>query len=78
MIGKSTFNPRRKYPAAALALQVFIPSDMIGVGMGIVDCGQSPVIPFQNLAHLPACILVISAVNQAYSRLIQSENANLR
>ena len=64
--------------APGLLLQILIAADMVGVGMGVVDGGETPIVSIQNLAHLAACILVISGINQANIGAIQPHKSNFR
>ena len=78
MIGKITFDPGRIDPASRLPLQILVASDMVRIGMRIVDRTQFPSVRVQDLAHLSSRILVASAVNEAYLRIIQFYQSDLR
>ena len=50
--------------AAGLLLQVLVAADVVGVGMGVDDCGQLPALCIQNFLDFSAGILIVSAVDQ--------------
>ena len=70
---KITVNTWSKYPAVCLVLQISVPSDMVGIGMRIINCFQLPVVCIQNLPNFTPGIFIISAVNQADIGMIKPE-----
>lgn len=49
--------------AAGLILEVVVAADVIGVGVGVVDGFELPVVGVQKLSDLSAGVFVVSAVN---------------
>ena len=64
-------------PAPRLALEIPVPADMVGVGVGIVDGGQVPAVFLHKLPGLAAGILVAAAVDEAHVRVVQPHKTNL-
>ena len=56
MPGKSAFDARRVDPAPGLALEIFVSSDMIRIGMGIVDRLKLQGIGYSNRVLKPVLI----------------------
>ena len=77
MTGEITLHTRGVDPAPSLLLQVVVPADVVGVGVGIVDSAQVPAVGFQDLAHLAPCVLVAAAVNEADIVPLQAHQTDL-
>ena len=73
---EGAFDSRRIDGAAGLTLQIAIAADMIRIGVRVVYGSQMPSVCIENLPNLSACILVISAVDQADVILIQSDQSD--
>ena len=63
--------------AAGLLLQILVAAHVVGVGVGVVDGGETPAVFVQVLAHLAARVLVAAAVDEADIRLVQADKADL-
>ena len=63
--------------AARLLLQILVAAHVVGVGVGVVDGGETPAVLIQMLAHLAARVLVTAAVDKADVRLVQADKADL-
>ena len=61
--GKVAVNSGSVNSAPGLPLQILIAANMVGVGVGIVDCGKQPSICIEKLANLSTCVLVVSTVS---------------
>ena len=75
--GKGAVDSRRVDPAARLSLQIPVPADVVGVGVGVVDRRQLPAVGVQHLPYPPPRVLVVAAVDQADVFLIQPEEADV-
>ena len=64
--------------ASRLPLQVFIPADMVCIGMGIQYGSQMPAVLIQYLPDFPSCILIIPTVNQIDILPVRNIDAYLR
>ena len=75
--GKRAVDSRRVDPTARLSLQIPVPADVVGVGVGVVDRRQLPAVGVQHLPYPPPRVLVVAAVDQADVFLIQPEEADV-
>ena len=64
-------------PAPRLALEIPVPADMVGVGVGIVDGGQVPAVFLHELPGLAAGVLVAAAVDETHVRVVQPHKTDL-
>ena len=66
MLRKIPFDAVCKDKAACLFLQVCVSSDMVCMGMRVIDRPQGPSVGIKDSLNLLPGILIISAVTQAY------------
>ena len=75
--GEGALRAGRVHAAARLALQIPVPADVVGMGMGVVDGRQAPAVFVQDLPGLAPCVLVAAAVDEAHVRVVQPHKADL-
>ena len=75
---KIVFDTRCIDPAARLGLQIMIAADMIGVGMGIIDRPQVPVMVFEQFTDFTPCVFIVAAVDQTDFRIVYPDQPDLR
>ena len=75
--GEGALDAGRVDLAAGLALQIFVPADMIRVGVGVIDGRKLPAVGVQVLADLAPRVLVAAAVNEADPGVVKLHQADL-
>ena len=76
MLRKVALHSGGENPAPCLLLEILISPDVVGIGVGVVDRGETPAVGIQNLPHLAPGILVAPAVNQADTVPLQANQAD--
>lgn len=76
MLRKVALHSGGENPAPGLPLEILIPPDVVGIGVGVVDRGETPAVGIQNLPHPAPGVLVAPAVNQADTVPLQANQAD--
>ena len=76
MLRKVALHSGGENPAPRLPLEILIPPDVVRIGVGVVDRGETPAVGVQNLPHLAPGVLIAPAVNQADTVPLQANQAD--